>query len=255
MAADEGRVALVTGGGRGIGRAISLGLAADGFDVAVNYRRDKDAAEETVAEIEGLGRRAASFQASVDSFEQDEAMVQAVVDTFGHLDALVHNAGVSNRGRTVADTELSDLERVMGTHAIGAHHLCQLVVPHLRQRPRGDVVVISSQSTVSFDPNAGPYNMAKAALEALAYTLAKEEAGNGIRVNVVAPSLVNTELGRRVVKGVFGVDDIHAIDHKVAFGRVCEPTDVADAVRFFLSDGAGFVTGQRLAVDGGGLRP
>jgi 3-oxoacyl-[acyl-carrier protein] reductase len=174
----NGRVALVTGGGRGIGRAISVGLAEDGFDVAVNYRRDKDAADETVAEISRLGRRGDSFQASVDSLAETQAMMDAVVAGFGQLDAVVHNAGVTNRGRTVADTELADLERVMGIHAFGAHHVCQLAVPHLRARPRGDVVLISSQSTQSFDPNSAPYTMAKAGLEALAFTLAREEARN-----------------------------------------------------------------------------
>jgi NAD(P)-dependent dehydrogenase (short-subunit alcohol dehydrogenase family) len=255
MGTDEGRVALVTGGGRGIGRAISLALAAEGFDVAVNYRKNDEAAKATVAEIEGMGRRAVPFQASVDSYDEDAAMVDAVVAAFGGLDVLVHNAGVSNRGRTVADTDLDDLHRVMGTHALGGHHLAKLTVPHLRRRGGGHVVFVSSQSTVSFDPNAGPYNMAKAALEALAWTLAKEEARHGIRVNVVAPSLVNTEMGRRVVKGVFGVDDVHAVDGKVPLGRVVEPTDVAEVVRFLVSGRAGMVTGQRLAVDGGGLRP
>jgi 3-oxoacyl-[acyl-carrier protein] reductase len=187
----NGRVALVTGGGRGIGRAISVGLAEDGFDVAVNYRRDKDAADETVAEIARLGRRGESFQASVDSLEDTRSMVDAVVAGFGQLDAVVHNAGVTNRGRTVANTDLADLERVMGIHAFGAHQVCQLAVPHLRSRPRGDVVLISSQSTQSFDPNSAPYTMAKAGLEALAFTLAREQARNGIRVNVVAGGLVN----------------------------------------------------------------
>lgn len=249
----NGRVALVTGGGRGIGRAIALGLATDGFDVAVNYRRDKDAADETAGEIARLGRRGESFQASVDSFDETRAMVDAVLAAFGQLDAVVHNAGITNRGRTVADTELSDLERVMGIHAFGAHHVCRLTVPHLRERPRGDIVMISSQSTQSFDPNAAPYTMAKAGLEALAFTLAREEARNGIRVNVVAGGLVNTEMGRRLAKGALGVDDIHALDRNVPLGRVCEPEDIAEVVRFLVSDRCTLVTGQRIAVDGGGF--
>ena len=249
----NGRVALVTGGGRGIGRAISLGLAEDGFDVAVNYRRDKDAADETVGEITRMGRHGESFQASVDSFEETQAMLEAVVAGFGRLDAVVHNAGVTNRGRTVADTELADLDRVMGIHAFGAHYVCKLAVPHLRGRPRGDVVLISSQSTQSFDPNSAPYTMGKAALEALAYTLAREEARNGIRVNVVAGGLVNTEMGRRLAKGALGVDDIHELDGKVPLGRVCEPEDIASMVRFLVSDRCSLVTGQRIAVDGGGF--
>jgi NAD(P)-dependent dehydrogenase (short-subunit alcohol dehydrogenase family) len=123
----------------------------------------------------------------------------------------------------------------------------------LRTRPRGDVVLISSQSTQSFDPNSAPSTMAKAGLEALAFTLAREEARNGIRVNVVAGGLVNTEMGRRVAKGALGVDDIHDLDRNVPLGRVCEPEDIASVVRFLVSDRCTLVTGQRIAVDGGGF--
>jgi 3-oxoacyl-[acyl-carrier protein] reductase len=251
--ADVRRVALVTGGGRGLGRAISTGLAEDGFDVAVNFHRDKEAAGETVARVEARGGRAVALPAAVESADEDAALVDAVIAEFGRLDAFVHNAGVSNRGRTVADTDPADLERVMGVHALGAHHLCRLVVPHLRAQARGDVVLISSQSTRSHDPNAAPYTMAKAALEALAYSLANEEARHGIRVNVVAAGLMNTDMGRKVVKGVFGLDDVHAVDDRIALGRVAEPDDVAHAVRFLVSERGGLVTGQRIAVDGGGF--
>jgi len=252
--ADEARVVLVTGGGRGIGRAISLGLAEDGFDVAVNYRKDEEAAAKTVADVQALGRRAASFQASVDDYDQDVAMVEGVLSTFGHVDALVNNAGVPGRGGLVSDTDLGDFERVMGTIALGAFYLCKLVVPHLRERGRGDIVMVSSQSTVSFDPYGSPYNMAKSAQEALAYTLAQEEAANGIRVNIVGAGLSNTDMGRRLVKGAFGADDIHQLDGKFGLGRVNEPEDVAGVVRFLLSPAGAQVTGQRYALDGGGFK-
>src|SRR5271165_1529226 len=246
-------VVLVTGGSRGIGRAVSLGLAADGYDVAVNYRKDEKAAKTTVAGVEALGRRAAAFCASVDSAEQDDAMVGAVVGTFGRLDALVNNAGVPGRGGAVADTDLGDLERVMGTIAMGAFYLSRLAVPHLRAAGGGHVVMISSQSTVSNDPYGCPYNMAKAAQEALAYTLAKEEAANRIRVNIVGSGLTNTDMGRRLVKGAFGAEDIHQLDGHFGLGRVNKPEDVAAVVRFLLSPAGDQITGQRYAVDGGGF--
>ena len=249
----DARVALVTGGDRGIGRAIVLGLAADGFDVAVNYRKDNEAAERTVADAEALGRKAAAFCCSVESAEQDEAMVADVVSTFGRLDALVNNAGVPGRGGAVADTDLGDLERVMGTIALGAFYLSRLAVPHLRAAGGGHVVMISSQSTVSYDPYGSPYNMAKSAQEALAYTLAKEEAANRIRVNIVGSGLTNTDMGRRLVKGAFGAEDIHQLNDHFGLGRVNEPEDVAAVVRFLLSPAGDQVTGQRYAVDGGGF--
>ncbi|MBV8160882.1 MAG: SDR family oxidoreductase [Acidimicrobiia bacterium] len=247
----QGRVALVTGGGRGIGRAIAWGLAADGADVAVNYRRDEEAAQQTVKELEALGRRAGAYRASVDSEAEDQAMADAVLADFGHVDILVNNAGIASRGGSVAKTDPGEVGRVIGTHAVGAHHLCRLLLPQMRERERGDVVMISSVATREMGAGGAPYNMAKAALEALAMTLANEEKRHGIRVNVVAPALVDTEMGRRLVKGAMGVDDIRSLDKGMPFGRVLTPEDVADAVRFLVSDAGAFVTGQRIYVDGG----
>jgi 3-oxoacyl-[acyl-carrier protein] reductase len=247
----EGRVALVTGGGRGIGKAIALGLAEDGADVAVNYRRDEDAARETVGEIEKLGRKAQSYAASIDDFAACESMVDAVLADFGRVDILVNNAGVASRAYTVADTDPAEVDRLFRTHAFGAWAMSKLVLPSMREQPRGDIIMISSAAAIFMAANSAPYNMAKAALEALAATLAKEERRNGIHVNVVAPGLVDTEMGRRLVKGAMGVDDIRTMDAGSAFGHVCTPEEVADAVRFCVSDRASYVTGQRIGVDGG----
>jgi len=227
----EGRVALVTGGSRGIGKAIAVGLAEDGADVAINYRRDEDSASETVTQIEKLGRHARAYVGSVDDFAQCEAMVGAAIADFGHVDILVNNAGNASRGLTVADTDPAELERTVRTHAFGAWSC--------------------SAATLHMAANSAPYNMAKAALEALAATLAKEERRNGIHVNVVAPGLVDTEMGRRLVKGAMGVSDIRTMDATSAFGHVCSPEEVADAVRFLVSERGSYLTGQRIGVDGG----
>jgi 3-oxoacyl-[acyl-carrier protein] reductase len=116
----EGKQALVTGGSRGIGKAIALGLAEDGADIAINYRRDEESARDTVAEIEKLGRRAVAYAASIDDFAQCETMVTAARADFGHIDILVNNAGNATRGQTVADSDPAELERTMRTHAFGA---------------------------------------------------------------------------------------------------------------------------------------
>ena len=179
-------------------------------------------------------------------------MVNDVVNEFGFVDILVNNGGIASRGRSVASTEPDEMERVIRTHAIGPHHLCRLVLPTMRERDRGDVIMISSVATTGYAPNGAPYNMGKAALEALAFTLAKEEQRNGIRVNVVAPGLVETEMGRRLVKGAAGIEDISTLNAVSPFGRVCQPEDVANVVRFLVSDAAGYVSGQKVNVHGGG---
>jgi NAD(P)-dependent dehydrogenase (short-subunit alcohol dehydrogenase family) len=247
----EGRVALVTGGGRGIGKAIALGLAEDGADVVVNYRRDEDAASQTVKEIEALGRRAQAYAASVDDYAQCEALVRGALADFGKVDILVNNAGIASRGHRVSDTGPAELDRVLRTHAVGAWACSKLVLPSMREQERGDIVMISSLSAVQLLPFSAPYNMAKAALEALAHTLAKEERRNGIHVNIVAPGLTDTEMGRRLVKGAMGVDDIRTMDARAAFGHVCSPEEIADAVRWVVSERASYVTDQRIGVDGG----
>jgi len=244
-------VALVTGGTRGIGQAISLALALGGADVAMTYRRDRAAAEDTVGSIEWMGRRAAALQAPIETGEDADAVVAEVTETLGEVDILVNNAGIASRGRTVADTDPAEVEKVLRAHAIAAFHLCRATLPAMRTKGRGDIVMISSTATTFMPANGAPYNMAKAALEALARTVAKEEAGNGIHVNVVAPGLVDTEMGRRLVKGRMGLDDIHQLAPTSPFGRVCSPEDVADVVAWLVSDGARYVSGQVISVDGG----
>ncbi len=175
----EGRVALVTGASRGVGRGIALALADDGADVAVNYRKDVDAANEVVMSIRSRGRKAFAYAASVDDAEADAEMCAAIAKDLGPVSILVNNAGIASRGQAVADTDPAEMQRVVATHAFGAHHLCRLLVPAMRKLPRGDVVMISSVATRGLGANGAPYNMAKAALEALAFTLAKEERASG----------------------------------------------------------------------------
>jgi NAD(P)-dependent dehydrogenase (short-subunit alcohol dehydrogenase family) len=251
VTADGRRVAVITGGSRGIGRAIALGLAEDGIDIAITYRREREAADETVARVEALGSRARAYPATLGPPEVAQTLIDAVLQDFEHIDILVSNAGVASRGLPVTETDHAELERVIGTHALAAHQLCRWVLPSMRLRPRGDIIMISSIATRLLAAGGAPYAMAKAALEALAMTLAKEEREHGVRVNVVAPGLVDTEMGRRLVRATQGVEDIRQLDAGSPFGRVCTPDDIASAVRFLVSDRCAYVTGQRIAVDGG----
>lgn len=250
----EGRVALITGGSRGIGRGIALALGAAGANVVVNYRKDEDAAEATVAEIRAGGSDAIAIRASVADRDEVEALAEQA-SAFGRVDALVHNAGVASRGHSVADTDPAEFDRLLATHALAPTWLLRKLLPAMREADRGDVVMISSSEVQHMRANGGPYNMAKAALEALARTLHHEELRHGIRVNVVRPGLVATDMGDRLVRATFGVDDVAALDAQAPLGRVTRPEDVAAVVRFLLSEAAGQVAGQQIVVDGGALSP
>ena len=246
----RGRVALVTGGGRGIGRAISQALAADGAGVAINYRRDEHAARETLQAIVERGGSARMYIATVDDYERASEMVELIESELGPISILVNNAGIASRGLSVVDTDPAEVRRVVATHAFGSHYLCKLVIPKMRQLGRGDIIMISSIASRGLAANGGPYNMAKAAMEALAVTLAREERPNGIRVNVVAPGLVETEMGRRLMKATAGITDMRTLDETMPFGKVCQPEDVANIVRFLVSDRNAYVTGEKIYCDG-----
>ncbi len=246
----KGRVAIVTGGNRGIGRGIALGLAQDGADIAVNYRQDVEGARETVADITALGAKAIAYQASVDDYEAVRGMVAQIANDFGCIDILVNNAGIASRGLAVADTDPAEFERVVRTHCFGTFYATREVIPHLRKRPRGDIIMISSAATRRWSANGAPYNVGKAGIEAIAEGVAKEERASNIRVNIVAPGIVETEMGRRLMKATRNVDDLRDIDADSPFGHVCQPEDVANVVRYLVSDLNTYVTGERIYVDG-----
>ena len=248
----SGRIALVTGGGRGIGAAISLALAEDGADIAMFYRRDAAAAQATVKKIEALGRRARAYAASVDDLDACRVALAAIDRELGPVSILVNNAGIASRGRSVADTDPQEMARVVGVHAFGPFYLSHLLVPVMRTQPRGDIIMISSIATRHMHGNGAPYNMGKAALEALAATLAKEVHRDGIFVNTVCAPLTATEMGERLAKAVYGVkDDIHELNAQSGFGRMCEPVDIANVVRYLVSCQNTYVTGEKIYVHGG----
>ena len=256
MGGLDGRVALVTGGSRGIGRAISVRLAQDRADVAINYASNAEAADEAAELVRAEGRRCETYAADISSREACEALTEQVLADFGHVDILVNNAGVGATavGRPlVADTKPEDFEWLMSTHAFGSWHLCQLLVPQMRELDRGDVVMISSTAAQGFGPTGGTYSAAKSAMEAVAHTLAQEERRHGIHVNIVAPGLVDTDMGFALVEFTQGVEDIRDLDGRMPFDHVCRPEEIASAVAFLVGRDGSYITNQRITVSGGGF--
>ena len=213
----EGKTALVTGGGRGIGRGIVVELAREGADVAINYRRDREAAEATAAEVRALGRRAVVLQADVGEREAVEPMVAQAVEFLGGLDVAVANSGVAARVATVAKTDPAEWRRVLATDLDGAFWTARAAIPHVVAR-KGVFLFISSIGADAAQAGGAPYHVAKAGVNAFAKVLAKEVASAGVRVNVIAPGLVRSEMGERLIR--FHGD---AVLQTIPLGRAGEP--------------------------------
>lgn len=253
-----GRTALVTGGSRGIGRAICVRLASDGADIAINFANNAEAAHEVLEEVRALGRHAEVYQADVADRAAVDAMCQQALSDFGPIDILVNNAGLGsayvNRPK-ITEATSDQYQTLLGANLWGPIHTVQAIVPQMRAADRGDVVMISSVATDSMAAGYGLYSLSKAAMEAMAHTLAKEERDHNIRVNIVAPGLVDTDMGKALVVALTGEEDIDMRDRDSSspFGFVCTPADIASTVAHLVSDDGRYVTNQRLTVNGGGF--
>jgi 3-oxoacyl-[acyl-carrier protein] reductase len=240
-----GRVALVTGGSRGIGAAICEELGAAGATVAVNYASNADAAAEVCRAVEAAGGTAHAVQGDVSTADGAAALVEAVERDIGPIDVLVNNAGIT-RDDLIMRLSEQDWRDVIDTNLGGAFFTSKAASRPMLKRRKGAIVNISS--IVGVHGNAGQSNYAasKAGLIGLTKALAKELGGRGIRVNAIAPGYIATEL-----TGALPEQARDAILANTPLGRLGDPADVARAVRFLASDAAAFVTGDVLAVDGG----
>lgn len=240
----QGKTALVTGGSRGIGRGIALAFAREGADVAVNFRRDETAATETAAAIRALGRKAVTYRADVADPVAVESMMREAGAAFGGFDVLVANSGVASRTAAVTDTEVEYWKRVVDVDLNGVFYTCRFGVPLLREA--GNVIVVSSIGADLCAPFGAPYYVAKAGANALVKVLAKELAPQRKRVNCIAPGMIATDMGNRLVAALG-----EGIVSTIPLGRIGEPEDVAAAAVFLASDDASWITGKILRVDGG----
>jgi 3-oxoacyl-[acyl-carrier protein] reductase len=240
FASLEGKVALVTGGSRGIGAAITRELARARARVAVNYRAGKDAAEAVAADIGGL-----ALQADVSSPEEAAGLIERVEAELGDIDALVNNAGVT-RDTLIARMSDDDWETVIGTNLRGTFNTTRAVSRKMMRRRAGSIVNIASVVGLHGNPGQANYAASKAGIIGLTKALARELGSRGVRVNAIAPGYISTEL-----TDVLNEEQRGLILGNTPLGRLGEPEDVAGAVRFLCSDDAAFITGEVLLVDGG----
>jgi 3-oxoacyl-[acyl-carrier protein] reductase len=241
----SGKTALVTGGSRGIGRAIALRLAEQGADVAFTYKGNAAAAAETVAAVEALGRRALAIQADCSQSDAAEPAVKAVLDAFGKVDILVNNAGVT-RDDLIMRMSPEAWREVLETNLFGAFWMIKAVTRPMLKARGGRIINITSVSGQAGQTGQANYSSAKAGLIGLTKASARELASRSITVNAVAPGFVLTELTQDLPEAL--KDEIVA---RTPLGRFGETGEVANAVAFLASDEAAYITGQVLAVDGG----
>ncbi len=241
----SGKSALVTGGSRGIGRAIVLRLAEQGAEVAFSYRANETAAKETATAVEALGRRALPVQADVRQPESVEALIKAALDAFGKIDVLVNNAGV-NHDNAIAWMSMEDWRDVLETDLFGAFYCIKAVTRPMMKARAGRIVNITSVSGQMGQRGQANYSSAKAGLIGLTKATARELASRGITCNAVAPGFVATELSTTLAQ-----EWQDRITEQTPLGRFGLPEEIANAVAFLASDEAAYITGQVLGVDGG----
>jgi 3-oxoacyl-[acyl-carrier protein] reductase len=242
---EEGRVALVTGGGRGLGRAIAARLAGEGASVAVSYRSNDAAAEETAKVLRRAGVRCELFRGDVSSPGDVQALFAGVSEAFGRLDILVNNAGITRDNLTMRMKE-EEFDEVLRTNLKGTYLCARAALRPMIRARWGRIVNVSS--VVGLVGNAGQANYAasKAGIIGFTKSVAREVARRGVTVNAVAPGYVETELTGNLPEKVK-----EQIREQVPMGRFGEAEEVAEAVAFLVGEGAGYVTGQTVAVDGG----
>jgi 3-oxoacyl-[acyl-carrier protein] reductase len=244
------RVALVTGGSRGIGRAIAVALAEAGFAVAINYVRGKRQADETAAQVAAEGSEAATFQADVADPDAVQTMFAAVDQRFGRLDALVNNAGIGARIESLTAIDDATWRRTLAVNLDGAFYCLRAAVPRLRSAGGGRIVNVSSGAAKTGGAIGAHYAASKAGLLALTAKAARELARDGIAVNAVLPSMIETEMLETLASGPEARDRLRA---QFPIGRFGRPEEVARVVRFLVAEAPSYLTGEFISLRGGRL--
>lgn len=242
---SENKVALITGATRGIGKEIALELAANGFDIAVNYRSEQAGMEELKKEIEKSNVRCEFVKADVANFEDCESMVKETIEKFGKIDVLVNNAGITKDG-LIMRMKKEDFESVIDVNLTGTFNVTRNVIPHMLKQRSGRIINVSSVVGVAGNAGQTNYSASKAGIIGFTKSLAKEVASRNILVNAIAPGFIDTDMTSVLSDAVK-----EGINAQIPLKRMGTPKEVAKVVKFLSSEDSSYVTGQVINIDGG----
>ena len=241
------KVALVTGGTRGIGKQIAIVLAKNGYNIALNYRKENEDLKNTKKEIEEIGAKCLIVQGDVSKFEDCERFIKEIIEEFGKLDVLVNNAGIT-RDMLLMRMKEDDFKEVIDTNLVGTFNVTKNVIPHMMKARNGRIINISSVVGISGNAGQTNYSASKAGIIGFTKSLAKEVASRNILVNAVAPGFIETSM-TDVLK-----DEIkEEIAKTIPLKRMGKAEDVANVVKFLASEDSSYITGQVINIDGGML--
>ena len=244
----DGKVALITGGSRGIGKAIALALAEAGADVALASRKLPEL-EATAAEITEMGRKAIAVQANVRHLAEIDNLVRKTMEEFGHIDVLVNNAGTNPTFGSIFKIDETVWDIIMGLNLKGYFFLSQAVAKIMRDKGGGTIINTSSEGGIRPGVGLGVYSVSKAGVIMLTQVLAQELGRYNIRVNAIAPGVIRTKLSEALWADS---ERVKETENNTALGRIAEPEEMADTVLFFASEASSYITGQTILLDGGG---
>lgn len=242
---SDRKVAVVTGGSRGLGRAIAIRLAKDEADVAILYAGNEAAAKETVEAVKALGREARAYRCDVSDSAQVKEATDGILEAFGQVDILVNNAGITRDGLLLRMSE-ENFDAVLDTNLKGAFLMTKAFYGHMMRRRTGRIINISSVAGLTGNPGQANYSSAKAGLIGLTKTTAKELAARGVTCNAIAPGFIETDMTASLGGAV-----VEAAMASIPMKHMGSPEDVAAAAAFLASDAAGYITGEVIRVDGG----
>ncbi len=243
----EKKVALVTGATRGIGKQIAITLAKEGYDIAINFRKENEDLVNTKKEIENIGSKCLTVQGDVSSFEDTEKFVKEIIEKWGQIDILVNNAGITRDGLLMR-MKKEDFEDVLDTNLVGTFNVTRNVIGYMSKARQGRIINISSVVGVSGNAGQTNYSASKAGIIGFTKSLAKEMASRNILVNAVAPGFIETSM-----TDVLKDDQKEAISKMIPLKRMGKPEDVANVVKFLASNDSSYITGQVINIDGGML--